>query len=163
MSTQSTQSTQIKLFNKKRENDTEYEKRLFEQHKMFVELSDRVSQRRSIANSFFITANAALLAGTSWLHNSDGYHIYLISVVGIFVSIFWYYCIKSYKQLNTGKFAVIHEIEQRLPLNLFSYEWQLLKEGKSLKKYWPLSHVEMTIPRFFIVLYIALIFFALCG
>ena len=153
----------VDLFNEKREDDAEYDKRLFEQYKMYVELADRISQRRSIANSFFITVTAALLAGTSWLHTSDGYHIYLISLAGILVSVFWYYCIRSYGQLNSGKFRLIHEIEQHLPLNLFSYEWTLLGQGESRKKYWPLSHIERAIPCFFVILYIALILFSLCS
>jgi len=50
------------LFNQKEDNDTaEYKKQLFEQYKLYVDLADRISQRRSTANSFFITANAALL------------------------------------------------------------------------------------------------------
>ena len=67
-----------------------------------------------------------------------------------------YFLIKSYKQLNTGKFAVIHEIEKHLPLALYKYEWQVLGEGKDKTKYYPFSHVELWIPRIFGILYLAL-------
>ena len=153
----------IRLFNKKQKNDTEYDSKMFEQYKLYVELADRISQRRSIANSFFITANAALLTIASWFQDGFGNHIYLVSAIGIILSLFWFFSINSYRQLNTGRFDLIHEIERKLPLNLFSYEWKVLGEGKSKKKYWPLSHVERLVPWLFVILYIALTLFAVCG
>ena len=110
------------LFNEKLHDNAEYDKMLFDQYKLYVELADRISQRRSIANSFFVTANTALLAVTSWIHDGVGNYIIIISAVGILFSLFWFFLINSYKQLNSGKFKVIHEIETKLPLNLFSYE-----------------------------------------
>jgi len=144
------------LFNIKKDDCSEYEKRLFEQYKLYVELTDRISQRRSIGNSFFITANAALITIASWFKEDFGYYIYLVSAIGIILSLFWYFGIKSYSQLNSGRFKLIHEIESKLPINLFAYEWELLGKGKSRKIYWPLSHVERIVPILFIVLYVAL-------
>ena len=148
------------LFNAKDEKDfTEYNRQLFEQYKIYVDLSDKISQRRVTVNSFFITANAALLTVASWFKDDFGKYMYLISVIGIVVSLFWYFSIRSYKQLNTGKFKVVHEIESRLPLNLFAYEWEVLGKGKLFNTYWPLSHIEQKIPIVFGVLYIALSLF----
>ena len=151
------------LFNNKNEIDVEYEKILFEQYKMYVELADRTSQRRSVANSFFITANAALLTIASWFKDDFGYYIYLVSAIGIMLALFWFFNIRSYGQLNTGRFKLIHEIEKQLPLNLFAYEWELLGKGKSVKKYLPLSHVEKIVPFVFIALYITLALLVKCG
>lgn len=127
---------EITLFNKMTEGDCESNIR--EQYKMYVELADRTSQRRTIANTFFLTANAALVTVTSWFKDDFGIHIYLLSAIGIAIALSWYFSIRSYGQLNSGKFKVIHEIEKQLPLNLFAYEWNLLAKGKSRKKYWPL-------------------------
>jgi len=151
------------LFNEKQSHDTEYDKRLFEQYRLYVELADRVSQRRSLANSFFITANVALLTVASWFQEDFGTYMYFISSIGIILSLFWFFGIRSYGQLNSGKFKLIHEIERQLPLNLFSYEWELLGKGKSLRKYFPLSHVERVVPWLFIILYIALSLFIKFG
>ena len=140
-------------------NDGEYNKRLFEQYKMFVELADRISQRRTLANSFYITANSALLTIASWFKDDFGNYMILISIIGVALSLFWFFTINSYKQLNTGKFKVIHEIEERLPLALFEYEWKILGEGKSPKLYLPLSHIERVVPFIFVVLYVALSIF----
>jgi hypothetical protein len=40
------------------------------------------------------------------------------------------------------EFAVIHKIEEQLPLRLYEYEWQILGYGKDPKKYRPFTHVE---------------------
>jgi hypothetical protein len=135
---------------------SEYQRQLFEQYKMYVDLADKISQRRSSANSFFITANAALLTVASWFKDDFGNYMYLVSAVGLIISLFWFFSIRSYKQLNSGKFTVIHEIEAHLPLALFAYEWEVLGEGKSYRKYWPLSHIEQIVPIIFVLLYIAL-------
>lgn len=134
---------------------------LFEQYKLYVEMTDRISQRRTSANSFFITTNAALITIASWFQDDFGKYLYVVSVIGIVVALFWFYTIRSYGQLNSVKFEVIHTIEKHLPMNLFSYEWKHLGDGKSYKKYWPLSHIERIIPFVFIVLYLALSLFVL--
>jgi len=144
----------ILLFNQI--NTMEFSKLLFEQYKIYVDLADKVSQRRVTANSFFISVNVILITIASWFKNDFGSFLYLISVVGIIFSIFWFFTIRSYKQLNSGKFKVIHEIEAHLPLNLFKYEWEVLRSGKSFKSYWALSHVEQVIPIIFILLYLSL-------
>ena len=147
------------LFNEAPDGD--YEKTLFEQYKMYVELADRVSQRRMASNSFYLTANAALVTVASWFKDDFGAYIYMISIIGISIALFWFFSIRSYGQLNSGKFKVIHEIESRMPLNLFAYEWSMLVKGKSFKTYWPLSHVERVVPFVFVVLYIMLSIFEL--
>jgi len=88
----------------------------------------------------------------------------LVSVVGIIIcGIFWF-LLRSYKQLNTGKFKVIHEIEQKLPLGLYDYEWKVLREGKNSKVYFLFSHVEMIIPWVFGAVYVVLgVLFLKCG
>jgi len=144
---------------KKEELTGEQQHQIFEQYKMYVELADRVSQRRINVNSFFITANATLLTIASGFKGEFGNYMYLIAVTGIAISLFWLFSIRSYKQLNSGKFKVIHEIETYLPMDVFTYEWKLLDKGKSFKKYWKLSHVEMAIPLIFTGLYVALSIF----
>ena len=143
-----------KLFNCKL--DGEYSKVLLDQYKLYVEMTDRVSQRRGAANTFYITVNAAILTISSWSAENFGFLIYLISFVGVLLCVFWFLTIRSYRQLNNAKFIVIHEIEKELPLNLYSYEWEMLMKGRSLNNYWPLSHIEYYVPLAFGVFYILL-------
>ena len=59
--------------------------------------------------------------------------------------------------MNTGKFRVVHAIEQQLPMAPYEYEWKkVLKEGKDKQVYVPFSKVEQGIPFVFGVLYLFL-------
>jgi hypothetical protein len=137
-------------------SDADIEKTMFEQYKIYVELTDRISQRRIATNNFYIAANVALLTIASWFKENFGLYVFLISGIGIIMALLWFFSIRSHRQLNKGKFEVIHEIERKLPLNLFAYEWSALKEGKSFNTYWSFSHVEKYIPIIFGILYLAL-------
>lgn len=152
-----------------KEYGQEYKNHLFSQYQLYVESVEKISDRRQNANNYFITINtvlisflgilfqAKLLENIPWVKS-------LISVVGIIIcGIFWF-LLRSYKQLNTGKFKVIHEIEQKLPLSLYDYEWKILKEGKDSKVYFPFSHIEMIIPWIFGAVYVILgVLFSKCG
>lgn len=139
----------------------EYEKHLFEQYKLYIESAEKISDRRQNANNYFITINTALitllglsfqvnfLENLSWLRS-------LLAGVGIIICIIFWYLLRSYKQLNTGKFKVIHEIEQHLPLAVYDYEWKILGEGKNKEIYYPFSHIELLIPWVFGVIYFIL-------
>ena len=39
-----------------------YQSAIMEQYRLYVEMADRVSQRRALANSFFLTLNTAIFA-----------------------------------------------------------------------------------------------------
>ena len=145
----------------------DYKEHLFEQYKLYVESVEKTSDRRQHANNYFITINTALISliglsfqikifeNLSWIKS-------VLALVGIIICIVFWYLIRSYKQLNTGKFAVIHEIEKHLPLALYKYEWEVLGEGKDNKKYYPFSHVELFIPWVFGILYALLGWYFLC-
>jgi len=45
----------------------EFEKHLFEQYKLYVEMADRISTRRMLANSFFLSAHTTLVTVFSFL------------------------------------------------------------------------------------------------
>lgn len=140
----------------------EYQTHLLEQYKLFVESADRISQRRLHANSFFLTINTAFLAafGAIVSHGSQPLELWwvpLITLVGLVLCFVWYRVVLSYKGLNEGKFAVIHRIEERLPLSIFGAEWRYIGEGKNPKRYRPFSDIETWIPRIFAALYGVLI------
>ena len=136
----------------------DYKEHLFEQYKLYVESVEKTSDRRQHANNYFITINTALISliglsfqikifeNLSWIKS-------VLALVGIIICIVFWYLIRSYKQLNRGKFAVIHEIEKHLPLALYKYEWEILGKGKDNKKYYPFSHIELLIPWVFGIIY----------
>lgn len=90
-------------------------------YKLYVEMTDRVSSRRQTANSFFLTLNTGLITFVGYAFNSgstaQGSTSHLIAgLAGIVVCFLWYRIIKSFRDLNSARFAVIHEIEKLLPL-----------------------------------------------
>ena len=77
-------------------------------------------------------------------------------MAGVLVSLTWYRIIASYRNLNSVKFRVIHEIEQHLPAALYEYEWYKAEEGRG-KAYRPLTHLELWVPIIFMALYVLLV------
>ena len=136
---------------------------LLEIYKLHAELADRVSQRREGANRLFVS----LLTGTliflaAFLRYGSetmpvGAILTAISIFGISLSAAWYIIIRSYRQLNSGKFAALHELEKKLAYPFFKREWELLEEGKRRSRYWKLTIVETFLPFIFSILYVVLI------
>jgi hypothetical protein len=128
---------------------------LFEQYKLYVASAEKISERRVSANNYLLTVNAFLvtLYGLVATSQYKGYWTILVPVAGILVSLNWHRIITSYRDLNTVKFLVIHELEQHMPAALYDYEWEKAEEGRG-KAYHPLSHLERWIPIIFMVLYV---------
>ncbi|MEV0446191.1 hypothetical protein AB0I84_39730 [Streptomyces spectabilis] len=148
-------------------NTTEpYQNTLLEQYKLCVEMADRVSARRSLSNTFFLTVNSVLVAvmGQAAPGLRSGVSVWLL-LAGLLIllsmCLSWFALVRSYRQLNTAKWAVIGAFEERLPAFAYSRaEWGLLGEGRSWRKYLRLSHVEQWVPIVFAASY-TLAFFAL--
>jgi len=136
-----------------------YQQAILEQYKIYVEMADRISARRSLTNTFFLTLNTAVftLIGVLLQVHPAGPTLLLIfpliALVGQCAS--WYYLVRSYRQLNTTKYEVIGALEQRLPASPYwNAEWHALGEGKDRSKYWPLTHLEQWVPILFVAIYL---------
>ena len=137
-----------------------YGQHLLEQYSLYVEMTDRISQRRQNANGFYLSINTALLGIVGFVASrcTPGQvftMIAVISVAGMLMSYGWYRLLCSYRDLNTAKFAVIHAIEKQLPIAPYAAEWKAAGEGKSSKLYKPFTHIEIGIPRVFMLAYLA--------
>lgn len=135
----------------------------FEQYKLFVDSAEHVSDKRMSANNYFLTINTALvsmigLSISSDFFSNQSWFVRIISLMGILICLIWFFVVVSHKQLNTGKYQLIHKLEKKLPIKLFDEEWEILGSGKNLWKYLPLSHVEMGVPILFGLLYVILLF-----
>lgn len=129
----------------------EYRSHYLEIYKLYVGMADKISERRQAANSFFLTINTAIVGLVSYLQlgqvEKTGQAFYLvIGIAGMIVAYSWYRLVLSYKQLNSGKFKVVHFIEQNLPLAPYDGEWEVLGRGEDPKKYLPFTHIEVFIP-----------------
>lgn len=143
------------------ESREKYQAAVMDQYKLYVELTDRISARRGLANTFFLTLNAAIftLFGVFWKDRPQGLSPWLllpvlVLVVGLCLA--WFWLVRSYRQLNSGKFAVIGAIEQRLPASpWWNGEWKALKgEEKDKSTYWALTHLEIWVPLLFGLAYV---------
>jgi hypothetical protein len=133
-----------------------------ELYKLAVEMADRVSARRALANTFFLTVNtglAALLGGSDLR--------WYVAAAGILFALAWSWLLQSYRKLNQAKFQVINAIEPRLPLQLFSEEWRFLQGTRVPLKFWPpkrvwawhegyheLGTLERIVPLAFVAIYV---------
>jgi hypothetical protein len=132
---------------------------LLEQYKLYVEMSDRVSARRGSTNTFFLTLNttAVTAIGLLWSgHLRESKWILAFLFVGLVVEcLAWFWLLRSYRQLNSAKYAVVGALEERLPASPYwSAEWTALGEGRDPARYWPLSHIEQLIPSLFAIIYV---------
>lgn len=138
-----------------------YQDHLIDQYKVAVEMADRVSQRRSQANHFFISVNTGLvgIAAITYSVAKDLPPLMLAveGVLGILLCLSWIVTIRSYRQLNTGKFAIILRLEQALPAATYGDEWIVLGEGRDARKYRQLTNVEQLVPALFILPYLLII------
>ena len=138
---------------------------ILEIYRLHAELADKVSQRREGANRLYVSLISGLIlfAATLFRFNAtdDSMRVVLllISVLGLLLSGSWYVVIRSYRQLNTGKFKALHELEAKLTYPFFQREWELLGEGRD-HRYWKLTIVETFLPILFGVLFcILLVYF----
>lgn len=141
-----------------------YKSHLLEQYRLYVEMADKISSRRATANTFFLSLNTLLITavgivsrlGTSFL-SFNLLWVVIASIAGIILSWAWYKTIRSYCQLNSGKYKIIHMIEQRLPIATYKAEWLYLKPNEEARRYTELTTVELWVPRIFGFLYSVLI------
>lgn len=147
-----------------------FQEHLLEQYKMYVEMMDRVTERRGKTNVFYISllsgilAFASLLAEKELLPGSKELLLLIIAIQGLLLCIVWMININSYKQLNRLKFKIIQEIEKSLPFPCYSREW-LVKEPKtgeySHKQYRRLTKVENYVPFILAIPYLGLIIYSI--
>jgi hypothetical protein len=141
-----------------------YQAHLLEQYKLYVEMADRVSQRRQTTNSYFLSINSALLAFVGYITTkgaNESAYLWLVGAAGIVLSVLWFQIITSYRNLNTAKFNLLHAIEARLPLNLYKAEWDYMGRGTNPRRYKPLSHIEQVVPWIFVALHLYVVIHSL--
>ena len=135
---------------------------LLEIYKLHAGLADSISKQRGTANRFYmlVLSGLAVLFSAFLQHKSGvplGWLMVGFGLFGMFLTAAWYVVIRSYRQLNTGKFKALHELEGKLAYPFFKREWELLSEGKDFKSYWKLSVVETFVPGIFFFGFLVLI------
>lgn len=139
---------------------------LLELYKFYADTSNEVSNRRLRTNRFFVSLlTAVLVAMPIVIDLSDLTAVrlggmVLIAVVGLGLCVLWFFNIYSYKQLNKGKYTVIHNMEKQLTYSCYTREWAELGEGDSLRRYITHWKVERLVPGLMALPYLVLLVFA---
>lgn len=144
-----------------------------EVYKLAVEMADRVSARRMLANSFFLTVHTALVGVITFAYDkvAASHQLLLVTTcaMGVVLGLAWFLVLRSYRRLNRAKYVVINELEKDLSVQYFTNEWEALKrttagdhELKGIRNWWlkvrdrytDLTVVESVVPLLFTVVYI---------
>jgi hypothetical protein len=141
-------------------DNEKYQAAILEQYKIYVEMADRISARRGLANTFFLTLNTVVftIIGVFWKDRPQAatWLLLLPLIVLLGQCLAWFWLIRSYRQLNTAKWIVVGALEERLPASPYwRAEWKAVGEGQDPSKYWPLSHLEQWVPMLFAACYLA--------
>jgi hypothetical protein len=143
-----------------------FQAHLLDQYKLYVEMTDRISTRRGQTNSFYISLLSGWLAFLSVGFNknlfSESQDLVFLSVasLGVVLCLLWYINIRAYKQLNSGKFKVIHEMEKNLPFPCYERESDILNTHKNSQGYLQLTNVEQYIPFAIAIPYLCLLIYS---
>jgi hypothetical protein len=131
-------------------------------YKLAVEMADRVSARRSTANSFFLAVQTALVT----LLGVEGLGDDAVAGAGLVLASAWWLLLRSYRKLNAAKFKVIGEMEEALPVQIFNEEWKRLRgqdpqaRARARDRYAELGIIEQLVPAVFAVIYAITILFS---
>ena len=138
----------------------QYYQHVFEQYKIFIEMADRVSARRNLANTFFLTLHTLLISVATFAYEkglvASKQWLIIFPLFAVLALCFvWWRLVHSYRQLNTAKYQVIGEYEKALPSSpYFRAEWSTLGRGTNKRLYWPLTDAENIVPVIFAILYV---------
>lgn len=133
---------------------------ILEQYKVYVEMADWISARRSLTNTFFLTLNTAIFAAIGTLLRDPhvvAAWLLVFPLLALLVQCFaWFF---PGPVLSTAQFGQIHGRRRaggtvaRLPI--LERRMESARDGKDKAKYWPLTHLEQWIPVLFAATYIA--------
>lgn len=121
-----------------------------------VEMANGVSQRRDTMNNLFVTLNIAVIAAVSWMWDVK---TVFLCVAGLVICVVWLLYINNFKRLNTAKFRVIYDLEERLGVAPFKDEWDILKKTK---RYLEGTKLERILPIAFAVGYAVVFVILIC-
>ncbi len=144
-----------------------YADHLLEQYKLYVEMADRISQRRDQSNRFYAGLVSAIIAllvvmgrlgvsGSSW-----SIALLAAGLLGASLSVIWFINLGSYRALNSAKFRVINEMESQLPYAGYTEEWAYLRPVEGPARYFQLTRIERYVPLLILALFVGIVAFSI--
>lgn len=142
---------------------------LFEQYKLFSETSEALVNRRQNVNSFYITANTAIItiAATAFSTDVDFLSKLIITIAltipGILLNHSWRQILRSYGITNSSKMKVLSVLEKHLSASLYDAEWEVMSNKYNKEPYVSFTDSEKALPLIFIVVYVCVDLICLCA
>ncbi len=148
----------------------EYREHVLKQYRLAVERADAVSDRRATMNEYYLVLTSVILsvAGIGVGGAFVGSPVIpprlapWVSLVGVIVTASWLAAIYASNQLNRAKFHVINRLEERLPVAVFTVEWNFRTTGSEMAQaargrvYTSSTVVESIVPAALLLLFIGL-------
>ena len=129
--------------------------RLLEIYKLHAAAADDVSRRRDGANRLFLAATTALVVtiGVIIRFGTGTFPAWVVILglagAGFLIQCAWLGVLTSYKQLNSGKFKALQELEEMLPYAFYTREWEALQKGEDPNTYAKMTVTERKLPQIF--------------
>lgn len=139
-----------------------FQAHLLEQYKLYVESSQKVTDRRITTGNYLLTVNSFLLTvfGVASSQHLGGFWLAIVPVAGLLVSFTWYSLVVFYRNLGASKYKVIHQMESFLPVAPFRCEWRTTHDEKA-RHHTGVTHLERVIPLTFAAIYLVLLGYSL--
>ena len=139
-----------------------FQAHLLEQYKLYVESSQKVTDRRITTGNYLLTVNSFLLTvfGVASSQHLGGVWLAIVPVAGLLVSFTWYSLVVFYRNLGAGKYRVVHQLESFLPVAPFLSEWRSAHDEKGRRRT-GVTHLERVIPLAFAAVYVVLLGYSL--
>ncbi len=139
-----------------------FQPHLLEQYKLYVESSQRVTDRRITTGNYLLTVNSFLLTvfGVASSQHLGGFWLAIVPVAGLLVSFTWYSLVVFYRNLGARKYKVVHQLESFLPVAPFRCEWQSAHEERA-RSHTGVTRLERVVPLTFAAIYLVLLGYSL--
>jgi hypothetical protein len=139
-----------------------FQAHLLEQYKLYVESSQKVTDRRITTGNYLLTVNSFLLTvfGVASSQHLGGFWLAVVPVAGLLVSFTWYSLVVFYRNLGAGKYKVVHQLESFLPVAPFRCEWRSAHDEKG-RRHTGVTHLERVVPLTFAAIYLVLLGYSL--
>jgi hypothetical protein len=116
---------------------------------LYLATAEKVSDRRAQANSWMLSVNSAIVALYGYLQadkmavgaGQKAVWLWAIPAAGAIVCVAWAALLTSYRKLNRAKFEVLMQLEEDLPVPLFTRERDTYQKDKRRS----LSYIETAI------------------
>ncbi len=136
---------------------------MLEQYKLYVEMADRISQRRDQSNRFYAGLASAIISllvvmgrfgvsGSNW-----DVALLTAGLLGASLAIVWFINLGSYRAINSAKFRVINGMESQLPHAGYTEEWEYLRPAEGPAKYLQLTRIERYVPLLILALFLGIV------